>query len=1430
MFNPYLDRDRRKEPSRGEPLQQDLKVLPKAPQRFLVDPGEEGESSDSMQRDRKASRISYQRSRMEELPLPALRNAPPVAVVNNSVPTSSVLQTNSTLVPELRGQNLPALAAQEVAHTKDSKLHKAAADRYPQNGSGAQSGSEAEGGRRREHRHKTRNRLEDTSMQPLDIVSKLKESTNSDMRGEIRSPLQHPVEQGPAWPSVFPSAKATTVHGVQRDDTSIRQNLDIANTVTKTTRYADSDNAKDAKLSYRPLAEPIANQQATRNSPRRQSIVAGHLAAFPHTSTQTSEANTSLAREYVAKTPYHFSSSRPVLDQQMKVSSQHDAITRSAAEAHTLPHSVDQSHTSKSRAVSSGLQTQQPELIARPAPRISPIIFSSEMPKQYGGMSRSSSLQQLQASVDQQSKQREPLSSRAEGTKAEHARLLPLISASTSTAMFVDPRLQLESPLGQARHPLTTSHPQVRTGETPLMRPENVLDSRLGPTNLPSSNPPVQPSTGAQYREWGVTDSAKDPYATNIPAPLLNGKSTPSLQFDNQRRDRKVSQGATDMSTVVQVLHDRSTSAITRSPSVSQMVTEYENKLQATDYQSGSHPSRPIPTLDSAQQKSSSGIPPPKEAPVLQASISNPAPHNGDTRSYDRIKNSSRRLSVVPQGRTGSSESILRDESTHRIAGVTIPLQRSHTEQGSSTNNVSGQNVEIGQLHILPERNVKEPFISGHSDMKNHTVEYQGQSLSIVPIADDSRVPHRPPSRGPAPFQSVISNAVATGKTPQPVTLPYLGVEQKRSKTPSPKTRVLTANTAATDPHTSHQFLGYPSKGLAESQNNVRTKEHGSEITAGLYSKSRPAEILRSSSGQTSEVMQPPSVNHPKLAEILSTPLLRSTGNMLADNQLSNERRALSLRGEGDNTIPTNRSSPQTGISIDPSLTPRPRGSPLRIHQESTSSSRNSPTHRSLQEPSVRDTPRASPVMQNPQIGSGSSRSLKALQDPNVEMNNLRPNSIKEPSANYATVTTTLGYPSTTYPTQSHHKYPGVHTMNSNTQTTPAFDDHPTSRAYDSHAFLSPRGYALQAEAKDGSGRGSSDVPREKQASISPPISYQIDPYRPPIHPRYQSFSTANPSIPVNPVDSSSRLAQISTATHSVESRIASNLPDNSYTPSYKDENVHRKPSVESILKTPSSLAPSMLRPTISRASFAPSFSSEQERKKGGILGIFKSSKGTRDVSQKHQIWLPSSHTLDHMESQPKNDISQSEVKPQDHGALNHGPIHIPQDVERKATQLTRSKPPPPPINVNSAKRVFNPFSNLISKRNRTMSAASLEAQDGTATNTVGSPTASMHSQTPMPPPPPRIDPIVSTGKWIASESRTHTRDKPRRPRPGVVFDVPHEPKDDKETHRPRRPKKSSDGSRGRHESGHKREGQQHNENQIEIGDEQRKRDYNTNV
>ncbi|KAJ8700241.1 hypothetical protein PTI98_003285 [Pleurotus ostreatus] len=216
-----------------------------------------------------------------------------------------------------------------------------------------------------------------------------------------------------------------------------------------------------------------------------------------------------------------------------------------------------------------------------------------------------------------------------------------------------------------------------------------------------------------------------------------------------------------------------------------------------------------------------------------------------------------------------------------------------------------------------------------------------------------------------------------------------------------------------------------------------------------------------------------------------------------------------------------------------------------------------------------------------------------------------------------------------------------------------------------------------------------------------------------------------------------------------------------------------RKPSEESVLQTPSSLAQSV---PVSRSN---SQASQQERtRKTSLLGMFR--RGPKASQQ--QANEPANATVP-PEALPPTDRERSRVPPTQ-------PIQPPPPKPSAYDRPNHTVPPPnvPKVRItpqpgHSSKphghapppKLFNPFSYLTSKRYRTVSAASLEAVDGTATNTaVASPTVSMHSQAP--PPPPQRDVYVATQMWAQSDYRG---------RPGVVFDVAEESRIDSAPKKP---------------------------------------------
>jgi len=210
---------------------------------------------------------------------------------------------------------------------------------------------------------------------------------------------------------------------------------------------------------------------------------------------------------------------------------------------------------------------------------------------------------------------------------------------------------------------------------------------------------------------------------------------------------------------------------------------------------------------------------------------------------------------------------------------------------------------------------------------------------------------------------------------------------------------------------------------------------------------------------------------------------------------------------------------------------------------------------------------------------------------------------------------------------------------------------------------------------------------------------------------------------------------------------------------------------------TPSSLARSvMLKPTVSRQSVTPSISSQ---KGTGLFTMFRSRTPAQPRPQ-YEIWHPNASS-----KTPDPNVASSDTLPEQKKTSAPTPVPVtsaPIAIERSSQKS----------------KIFTPFRYLTTKRNRTVSLVSVEAQDGTAPSTVvGSPTASMLSQAPFQPPPVR-DPMQATEEWRHKEDETYSSGKPRIQRPGVVFDVAEERPDLSD--RRQRPKRT----RTRHKSSRK--------------------------
>lgn len=178
---------------------------------------------------------------------------------------------------------------------------------------------------------------------------------------------------------------------------------------------------------------------------------------------------------------------------------------------------------------------------------------------------------------------------------------------------------------------------------------------------------------------------------------------------------------------------------------------------------------------------------------------------------------------------------------------------------------------------------------------------------------------------------------------------------------------------------------------------------------------------------------------------------------------------------------------------------------------------------------------------------------------------------------------------------------------------------------------------------------------------------------------------------------------------HKLSSYQVNSAPPHTSTTSLR---LRKDPSEETILLTPSSLARSMaLKPTTSRQPVTPSGTSHVPRTGAGAgPGLFnmfkKTASSTQTPGQQYQIWHPTA-PVKTPDSSPK-----SMQPPPEPNAQPASRRHLPPPISIPVTIHDRRNP---------SSNVFTPFRYLTTKRNRAVSVASLEAQDGTAVRDLSS-------------------------------------------------------------------------------------------------------------
>ncbi|KAL5511258.1 hypothetical protein ACEPAH_4473 [Sanghuangporus vaninii] len=255
--------------------------------------------------------------------------------------------------------------------------------------------------------------------------------------------------------------------------------------------------------------------------------------------------------------------------------------------------------------------------------------------------------------------------------------------------------------------------------------------------------------------------------------------------------------------------------------------------------------------------------------------------------------------------------------------------------------------------------------------------------------------------------------------------------------------------------------------------------------------------------------------------------------------------------------------------------------------------------------------------------------------------------------------------------------------------------------------------------------------------------------------------------------------------------------------------NTHQGQSITEIQRTPRAESPPPLTPSSSHESHeeilmtpasldqargqvdihTPTESSHRPEKKkgGGLLRLFRSSstKSTKDKEIRDRLEPKEQEARKQVPGSQRDQRTESLNKPRSTRpptivlTAESEPNLIPPNAGTTPSNLQVKQPRasrhvPPPISIPTPDAIpFRLFSSK-SRRYRTMSAASMEAVDGTANNTVvGSPTSSRRSPTPSGPLTPSVrDPIEAAQAWRDNEEVFLDAGSHRRRRPGVTFDL----------------------------------------------------------
>jgi hypothetical protein len=287
---------------------------------------------------------------------------------------------------------------------------------------------------------------------------------------------------------------------------------------------------------------------------------------------------------------------------------------------------------------------------------------------------------------------------------------------------------------------------------------------------------------------------------------------------------------------------------------------------------------------------------------------------------------------------------------------------------------------------------------------------------------------------------------------------------------------------------------------------------------------------------------------------------------------------------------------------------------------------------------------------------------------------------------------------------------------NSTSQTAPLAESTPKIREMPAMSSPNP----LHPQHRSGTSAPPPMIPGPRthhQHSVSLPTNYPTSAtsgYPRTHHTRPGPISAPPPSVPSDP-------SSVATSTRvPISGHLSTPAPP-------RAPLLPGSPSGESLLNTPSSIAPSLSHRPPSRASVQTT--QESSKKKGGFLRFFGSK---TPAAKSHEIWYPPAEAkpAESVESRPK---SRSSAKPMDnttykHLSTSHGkekvtasssPSYVaPAPRPWTATStVTQTAPVPSSGRKSPGSKILSPFRLLSShRRYRTVSAASLEALDGTAT------------------------------------------------------------------------------------------------------------------